>query len=471
MARPKKLTLDFFVHSANARHDRRIKSLRRREKNDGYATYYILLEMSCSENEMKLHLNDEITVEEVVEECGLTESSHFYRIVNSCVSVGLFNKQLWDSQKIVFSDDLYNSYIDRLEDRKASAERKQRFSEAKSLQDKIDEVTQENQVVTQENQVVTQENQVVTQDGTPEYRVQNYRTTELQTTEEKKEKKEEKDAETFFSDSPNSNQAMQQELNPANSANKQDPAPLPPAPLSDAAIALKAKFEAKFDRKANKYEPQGLTIAGYGEWHLGDRYNNWKPSLIAVAQKRKHDLSQDESAAAACDFIYNMARDCYREKHWGKFENLTAAAIAYEKALASNPTIKQSQDSESPKQDPYMPQVGEIDSNGMMLMADCRWEYFYPKLGRFSRDTGEAQVIWGMDNTHPPDPVDERCLKFLAKTKDNPERLAKLLTAKHLADSDFASYGIQAGNFLKAKDSLITALNQEIQKLLSSQAA
>ena len=177
MARPKKLTLDFFIHSASARHDRRIKSLRRREKNDGYATYYILLEMSCSEAEMKLHLDNEIIVEDIADECGLRDVPHLYKVIESCVSVGLFNPLLWKSERIVFSDDLYNSYLDRLEDRKATAERKQRYSEAKSLQEKIDKVTCDNPVVTQENHIVTQENPVVTQYGTPED--QNYRTTEL----------------------------------------------------------------------------------------------------------------------------------------------------------------------------------------------------------------------------------------------------------------------------------------------------
>lgn len=145
-----------------------------------------------------------------------------------------------------------------------------------------------------------------------------------------------------------------------------------------------------------------------------------------------------------------MARDCFREKHWGKFENLTAAAIAYEQALAANPT--QSQDIE-----PTEPIVYD---------HDCRWEHYYPMKARFSRQTGDTEIVWGMNNTHPPDPVNERCQKFLEKVKGNPERLAKLLTAKHLADSDFASYDIQAENFANAKDELIAALNQEIQKLL-----
>jgi len=272
---------------------------------------------------------------------------------------------------------------------------------------------------------------------------------------EKTREEKEKNKETFFSDSLDQNQEAMQELKSSIAiAKKENPTPLPPAPLSDAAIALKAKFEAKFDRKANKYEPQGLTIAGYGEWHLGGDYNNWKPSLIAVAQKRKRDLNQDESLSAACDFIYNIARDCYREKHWGKFKNLTAAAIAYEQALAANPT--QSQDVE-----PTEPIVYD---------HDCRWEHYYPMKGKVNPKTDEAEIIWGMINSRPPDPVDERCQKFLVKANGDTEKLTKLLKATHTLERDVASYQIQSENFANAKDGLIAALNQEIQKILSTQA-
>lgn len=280
------------------------------------------------------------------------------------------------------------------------------------------------------------------------------RTLNIQTLKRRIEKdKEEKDKEIFLSDSLNQNQAMQ-EVKPSDDgiADQEDPTPLPPAPLSEAAIALKAKFEAKFDRRANKYEPQGLTIAGYGEWHLGDRYNNWKPSLIAVAQKRKRDANQTDTPKAATDYIYNMARDCYRELHWGKFENLISDAIEYEKALAANPTQSQEIEVVEP----------------IVYDHHYPWQHFYPMKARFSQKTSDTEIIWGMINSKPPDPVDERCQKFLEKVKDNPERLAKLLTAKHIADSDFASYEIQANDFANAIDGLIAALNQEIEKLLQA---
>lgn len=145
-----------------------------------------------------------------------------------------------------------------------------------------------------------------------------------------------------------------------------------------------------------------------------------------------------------------MARDCFREKHWGKFENLTAAAIAYEEALAANPT--QSQDIE-----PTEPIVYD---------HHYPWQHFYPMKGKVNPKGDGAEIIWGLINSRPPDPVDERCQKFLIKANGDTERLTKLLKAIHTLDPDVASYEIQASDFVNAKDGLIAALNQEIQKLL-----
>ena len=261
---------------------------------------------------------------------------------------------------------------------------------------------------------------------------------------------------------------MQQELKTADSANKQDPTPVAPAqkkyadPMGDRFKSGKKHYWQKTISDRPEWQEVLTDWAGTQDCKFG-----FKGSLL-IAQmehlkKRQLPCEIGDAMGSLANYIKN--------NDLVSFELRVDAAIAYEKALASNPTIKQSQDTEAPNQDSTMPQVGEIDTNGMVLMADCRWEHFYPRLGRFNKTTGEAEIVWGMINTHPPDPVDERCQKFLEKAKNNPERLAKLLTAKHLADSDFASYDIQAENFLKAKDSLIATLNQEIQKLLSSQAA
>jgi hypothetical protein len=205
------------------------------------------------------------------------------------------------------------------------------------------------------------------------------------------------------------------------------------------------------------------------EWAFSETSKaNFKESLLVVQIEHLRKLSSPCERGNAINSLSNYIR----HDDLTSFQLRVDAAIAYEKALASNPTLNQPQETESPQSTiQAMPKVGEVDENGMVLMVDCRWEHFYPKLGRLNKTTGDAEIVWGMNNTHPPDPVDERCQKFLEKVQGNPERLAKLLTAKHLADGDFATYQIQSENFIKAKDGLIAALNQEIQKLLSSQAA
>ena len=272
-------------------------------------------------------------------------------------------------------------------------------------------------------------------------------------------REEEKEEDSFFSDSPDLDLAMQKELKSSVAiADQEDPAPLPPVPLSDAAIALKAKFEAKFDRKANKYEPQGLTGAGYGEWHLGtveggtttDSYNNWKPSLIVVAQKRKRSANQLDTPIAAADYIYNIARSCCREGHWGRFGNLATESIAYEEALKANQAIGNNE---------------ATTTNDYMVRAE--WLHFYPESGIVSRENGEAIIFWHIEGKSAPPPIAKRCANFLtAKLRNDPNKLAKLLNAKHCLAKEILGYAPQVKSFAQERDSLITAFKQEIEKLL-----
>ena len=262
----------------------------------------------------------------------------------------------------------------------------------------------------------------------------------------------------IFSDLPDQNQEAMQELKSSDViANQKDPAPLnPPAPSVKPVENYSQKMEDRFNNKLNRFEPKGLTSNGYGDWHLGevkggskmDSYYNWKPSLVIAAQNRKRIWKQPETPAAAAQYIRNAFERCRDKDDWADFESLIAEAIAYEKALAANPT--QSQDIE-----PTEPIVYD---------HDCRWEHYYPMKARIN--ASESQVIWGMINTHPPDPVDERCQRFIAKANGDTERLTRLLNASHILERDVASYRIQAENFANAKDSLIAALNQEIQKSL-----
>lgn len=137
MGRPQKLTLDFFLHDVHAASDRKIRRLMRKHGCYGYASYFVLLEKCCLEQGMRLDLSDPEEAELMAETIMLRDCQHLYAIVQFCADIGLFNKQLWEAERIVFSDALHGRYVERLEQRKADATRKRQSRAAKALQEKI----------------------------------------------------------------------------------------------------------------------------------------------------------------------------------------------------------------------------------------------------------------------------------------------------------------------------------------------
>jgi hypothetical protein len=148
MSRPVKLTIDFFLHDKNASADIKIRSIRRLHGNDGYATYFTLLEQCCSMEGMRLDLNNEANTLTIALECALRDVPHLYKIIQSCAEIGLFNKQLWESERIVFSDALHRRYLDRLVQRKSDATKKRHSRAVKALQGKIEQLSPELSPVT-----------------------------------------------------------------------------------------------------------------------------------------------------------------------------------------------------------------------------------------------------------------------------------------------------------------------------------
>jgi hypothetical protein len=58
MARPKKNNADYFSHDVGMRNDIKIKALRRKYGNNGYAAYLIILEILTNEDHFELEWND-----------------------------------------------------------------------------------------------------------------------------------------------------------------------------------------------------------------------------------------------------------------------------------------------------------------------------------------------------------------------------------------------------------------------------
>ena len=273
----------------------------------------------------------------------------------------------------------------------------------------------------------------------------------------------------FFSDSLNQNQAMQQEENSADSANKQNPTPLTPAP--------KVYADPMGDRfKSGKKHYWQKTIAERPEWQevlidwagSQDCKFGFKESLLIAQMEylKKHQkpCERGDAMGSLANYIKN--------DDFASFDLRVDAAIAYEKALSTNPTLKQ--EAESPQTSTQaMPQVGEIDANGTRLVIDCRWSHFYPRSGRLAKKAdGETQVFWDIESRHPPEPISDRLSKFFAEKLGNDlEKIKALLEAKHYAHESLKGYDYQVQMFVDQKSELVTAFNQEIEKLLHLQAA
>lgn len=131
MARPQKLTLDWFMHDKDARNDRKIKRVTRKWQAQGYALYFMLLEMLIAEDGMRLSLADPAESEIVADETFCRDTHHLLAMITSMVEAGLFDRGWWESERVVFSPALYRRYEEKIQYRKSAAVRKAKSRAAK----------------------------------------------------------------------------------------------------------------------------------------------------------------------------------------------------------------------------------------------------------------------------------------------------------------------------------------------------
>ncbi len=103
MARPIKEGMDYFPHDTDARNDLKLRKLRAMFGNDGYATYFILLENIYRQKQYKLDIIDDETLLILAEECKV-DSDKFEKILSKCLSLNLFDKELYENEKVLTSD-------------------------------------------------------------------------------------------------------------------------------------------------------------------------------------------------------------------------------------------------------------------------------------------------------------------------------------------------------------------------------
>lgn len=107
MARPIKEGMDYFPHDTDARNDLKIRKLRAVFGNDGYATYFILLENIYRQKLYELDVLDDETLLILAEECKV-DFEKFKNILSKCLSLELFDKELYEKNHILTSNAIKN---------------------------------------------------------------------------------------------------------------------------------------------------------------------------------------------------------------------------------------------------------------------------------------------------------------------------------------------------------------------------
>lgn len=109
MARKERNSVDYFPHSVI--HGKKMFYIRNKYKNDGYATWFILLEKLGSSEYHYLDLKEEIELMYLSSEI-MIEQDTLNKIINDLVSIGEFDKELWENEKILFNQ----KFIENIQD-------------------------------------------------------------------------------------------------------------------------------------------------------------------------------------------------------------------------------------------------------------------------------------------------------------------------------------------------------------------
>jgi hypothetical protein len=103
MARPRKEGMEYFPHDTDARNDLKIRKLRAVFGNDGYTTYFILLENIYRNKTYSIDISDAETMLILAEECKISEEK-LSQIILKCCDLDLFNKQLYQENNTLTSE-------------------------------------------------------------------------------------------------------------------------------------------------------------------------------------------------------------------------------------------------------------------------------------------------------------------------------------------------------------------------------
>lgn len=108
MARPEKLNVDYFPHYIAS--GKKMSFITKKFGNDGYATWFILLEVLAEANHHYLDLRDEVQVMFLSDRCNVSEEL-LIEIIDTIVKFGEFDSEMW-KHKIIWSSKFNESVED-----------------------------------------------------------------------------------------------------------------------------------------------------------------------------------------------------------------------------------------------------------------------------------------------------------------------------------------------------------------------
>mgnify|MGYP000283006040 CR=1 FL=1 len=114
MARPKKKNVEYFPHYVS--HGKKMSYLEKKFGNDGYCTWFKILEELGSAENHYLDLNDDIQIMFISDRCLISEEK-LIEIIEVLVRLKEFDSELWNENKIIwcakFIESINDAYIKR----------------------------------------------------------------------------------------------------------------------------------------------------------------------------------------------------------------------------------------------------------------------------------------------------------------------------------------------------------------------
>lgn len=105
MARPKKEGMDYFPHDTDAVNDKKIEALRMLYGNDGYAFYFIILEMIYKETTFELDVSDAETIQILARKIAISEEK-FNQILQTAIKRDCFDSESYLEYGILTSNGI-----------------------------------------------------------------------------------------------------------------------------------------------------------------------------------------------------------------------------------------------------------------------------------------------------------------------------------------------------------------------------